>query len=106
MAVSEAAPFVVDVWRDMQAVVTHDESDGRSLKECQDRLRQRAFKPYDLARGPLFRMHVTSMSTGCHLVMTGVHHVVTDGWSNGRMVWPQIAQCYQALLKGEVMAAG
>jgi len=40
-------------------------------------------RPFDLARGPLFRATVFELGTGDHLLVLVLHHIVTDGWSMG-----------------------
>ncbi|MFC5685159.1 amino acid adenylation domain-containing protein [Amycolatopsis mediterranei] len=40
-------------------------------------------RPFDLARGPLFRATVFELGEGDHLLLLVLHHIVTDGWSMG-----------------------
>jgi amino acid adenylation domain-containing protein len=40
-----------------------------------------AQKPFDLERGPLIRIALFNLSTREHVLVTTVHHIVSDGWS-------------------------
>jgi amino acid adenylation domain-containing protein len=42
-----------------------------------------AARPFDLARGPLFRPLLLRFAPDAHVVSATMHHVVTDGWSTG-----------------------
>ncbi|HSI49086.1 MAG TPA: amino acid adenylation domain-containing protein [Ideonella sp.] len=37
--------------------------------------------PYDLARGPLLRVALVRLGPEDHLLVLGMHHIVSDGWS-------------------------
>ncbi|MGL4398762.1 MAG: aminotransferase class III-fold pyridoxal phosphate-dependent enzyme, partial [Luteolibacter sp.] len=37
--------------------------------------------PFDLANGPLFRLHLVKVATGRHELLFTAHHLVCDGWS-------------------------
>lgn len=47
------------------------------------RLAQEALRPFDLDRGPLFRPKVFQVAGGDTVLLLGMHHIVTDGWSTG-----------------------
>ena len=38
-------------------------------------------RPFDLARGPLFRPRLLRLETTRHLLILTMHHVIADGWS-------------------------
>jgi amino acid adenylation domain-containing protein/non-ribosomal peptide synthase protein (TIGR01720 family)/FkbM family methyltransferase len=40
-----------------------------------------ARRPFDLARGPLFRVNVVRAADDQHLLLLHMHHIVSDGWS-------------------------
>ena len=40
-----------------------------------------ALLPFDLASGPLLRMTLICFSTDRYLLLTNMHHIVSDGWS-------------------------
>jgi len=37
--------------------------------------------PFDLARGPLFRVSLFVLGPDHHLLCVGMHHIISDGWS-------------------------
>ncbi|MFP5286113.1 MAG: condensation domain-containing protein, partial [Thermoanaerobaculia bacterium] len=45
-----------------------------------------ARRPYDLARGPLVRSTLLRMDGQEHVLLIGMHHIVSDGWSIGIFV--------------------
>jgi amino acid adenylation domain-containing protein len=55
--------------------------------------------PFDLERGPL--MHVTLLSAGPteHVMILIMHHIISDGWSQGVLV-REVAWLYQSFLEG------
>jgi amino acid adenylation domain-containing protein/non-ribosomal peptide synthase protein (TIGR01720 family) len=46
-------------------------------------LRQEANRPFDLRRGPLFRMLLVRQDIHDHVLVLSMHHAVIDGWSMG-----------------------
>ncbi|HEV7501266.1 MAG TPA: condensation domain-containing protein, partial [Vicinamibacteria bacterium] len=40
-------------------------------------------RPFDLARGPLFRVRLLALAEGDHALVLSAHHAVLDGWSLG-----------------------
>ena len=42
-----------------------------------------ANRPFDLARGPLFRLLLLRLGARDHVLLWTVHHIVSDGWSIG-----------------------
>ncbi|HEX6864513.1 MAG TPA: amino acid adenylation domain-containing protein, partial [Thermoanaerobaculia bacterium] len=45
-----------------------------------------ARRPYDLARGPLVRSALLRLDEREHVLLAGMHHIVSDGWSMGIFV--------------------
>ncbi|HSS49184.1 MAG TPA: amino acid adenylation domain-containing protein, partial [Thermoanaerobaculia bacterium] len=58
-----------------------------------------AQRPFDLARGPLFRVTLLALGERDHVVLTTMHHIVTDGWSMGVLV-RELGAAYAALAQG------
>ena len=46
-----------------------------------ERLVEEAHRPFDLAQGPLLRVHLFSRSAEEHILLLVVHHIVADFWS-------------------------
>jgi len=59
-----------------------------------------ALRPFDLARGPIFRSGVLRVGSGEHLLLLTIHHVVSDGWSIGVLI-EELRTIYEALAAGE-----
>jgi len=56
--------------------------------------------PFDLARAPLVKAALLRLSSREHVLFLVLHHIVTDGWSEG-VLSEELALLYQASLRGE-----
>ncbi|MEU4403168.1 amino acid adenylation domain-containing protein [Streptosporangium sp. NPDC023963] len=56
-------------------------------------------RPFDLAAGPLLRVHLITMSETDHVLCVVLHHIVADGWSL-KILLGELAACYGAHLEG------
>ena len=56
-------------------------------------------RPFDLARGPLLRGTALRLGERDHALLLTLHHVVSDGWSEGVLV-REMAALYPAFLAG------
>jgi len=54
-----------------------------------------ARRPFDLAKGPLFRVRLLRIAAEEHVVLLTMHHIISDGWSMGVFV-RDAAALYQA----------
>jgi amino acid adenylation domain-containing protein len=61
--------------------------------------RDEAARPFDLERGPLLRATLLSLAADEHVLLAGMHHIVSDGWSMGVLV-REVATLYGAALAG------
>lgn len=81
---------VIHPWRqtvlDIQQV-SHDELDG-AVEKLLDR-------PFDLASGPLFRLHILRQSADEHVVVLMMHHIVTDAVSSAILL-AELTHVYEA----------
>src|SRR2546425_13140069 len=80
---------------DLQALAPRDrERDVRRLAsaECQ--------KPFDLARGPLFRAALLALEPQDHVLFVTMHHIISDGWSIAVLV-REVAALYRAFSSGQ-----
>ncbi len=77
-------------------------TDG-SMADRLDRVRltgeDEARRPFDLARGPLFRFRLLVLSTNQHTLIVNVHHIVFDGWSIGLFL-KELVTLYAAFSEG------
>ena len=63
------------------------------------RLREEALRPFNLARGPLIRASLVRLAEEDHLLLLGMHHVVSDGWSLGVLI-SELATLYENFVEG------
>ncbi|HEX2188309.1 MAG TPA: amino acid adenylation domain-containing protein [Longimicrobiaceae bacterium] len=68
--------------------------------EVDRRVAEVAATPFDLARGPLLRTELLRMGEGEHVLVWGVHHIVSDGWSMG-VFDRELRALYEAFAAGE-----
>jgi amino acid adenylation domain-containing protein len=64
---------------------------------------QEAVRPFELAEGPLLRLHLVRLDAEEHVLLLVVHHVVFDAWSLGVLVRDLLA-FYQAEVSGTAAA--
>ncbi len=83
---SEVAPAVVDL-----SALAGDRREAEALRLAV----REARRPFDLERGPLLRFTLVRLAEGRHAVLVNLHHVVSDGWSNGLLV-REMAELYAA----------
>jgi acyl transferase domain-containing protein len=75
--------------------LTGDERDT----ELAQWLRSQTRRPFDLAHGPLLRASVARVEEQYHLFTLTIHHIITDGWSNG-IVIQDLRALYAAQCQG------
>ena len=70
--------------------------------EVEQRVRDFAVKewrqPFDLSKPPLFRAALLKVSAGEHVLVIILHHIITDGWSNGILL-REVAALYAAFVQ-------
>jgi len=78
---------------------------GVAAAEARHRAEAEARRPFDLARGPLFRNTLLRLGDESgetrHVLLQNMHHVVSDGWSRGVLVSEMVA-----LYEAEAAGAG
>jgi amino acid adenylation domain-containing protein len=67
---------------------------------AEDRIREQAERPFDLARGPLVRAGLLRLNEREHIAMVTMHHVVSDGWSIA-ILTRELSALYQSFLLGQ-----
>ena len=60
---------------------------------------EEAARPFDLARGPLFRAALLRVAPDAHVLLYTVHHIVCDGWSLGLFL-SDLQTAYEARAAG------
>ncbi|RLD12812.1 non-ribosomal peptide synthetase, partial [candidate division KSB1 bacterium] len=56
--------------------------------------------PFDLAKGPLFRVTILKASETDHVLLVTMHHIISDGWSIGVLI-REITALYAAFSQGK-----
>ncbi|TMC17286.1 MAG: methyltransferase domain-containing protein, partial [Chloroflexi bacterium] len=71
-------------------------------REQQVSLLQRveAERPFDLSRGPLWRVWLLKLDAEEHVLLLTLHHIVADGWSMG-VLMREMRMLYQARITGQ-----
>ena len=69
-------------------------------QKAEEIVQQEAHRPYDLATGPLVRAQLLRLAQTEHIVLFTMHHIVSDGWSQGVLV-REVAALYEAYSRGE-----
>jgi amino acid adenylation domain-containing protein len=59
-----------------------------------------ARRPFDLARGPLFRARLLRLADDEHVLLLALHHIVGDGWSLG-VILREAGLLYRAFAAGQ-----
>ncbi|HEV7667237.1 MAG TPA: amino acid adenylation domain-containing protein, partial [Thermoanaerobaculia bacterium] len=61
--------------------------------------REEARRPFDLARGPLLRVHLLRLGGRLHHALATLHHIVSDAWSTG-VLTREVGLLYRAYAEG------
>src|SRR5215831_15249118 len=57
--------------------------EGERREWVKAELRREAGEAFDLSRGPLLRVKLVKVGEGEHVLLRTMHHIVSDGWSQG-----------------------
>lgn len=74
-------------------------AEGWDEAQLRERLASEAALPFDLERGPLFRVHLFRRSDVDHVLVVLAHHLIIDLWSLAQMV-TELGLLYQARING------
>ena len=66
---------------------------------CERLVRAEALAPFDLSSGPLLRVQLVRLQPMEHVVALTMHHIISDGWSQGVLV-REVSQFYRAYAAG------
>jgi amino acid adenylation domain-containing protein len=73
--------------------------DGRRAAATADLAGREVRRPFDLARGPLFRPLLIRLGARRHVLVLDLHHAVGDGWSHGILL-RELGVLYRAAAEG------
>lgn len=68
-------------------------------------LQREASTPFDLFRGPLFRIRLVRMEAEKHVLVLTAHHIIFDGWSTN-VFYRELGQLYNASVSGKPAITG
>lgn len=60
-----------------------EHSEAAANQQAMQFIERQVREPFDLAQGPLFRVHLIRLAPQEHLLLLCIHHIIGDGWSNG-----------------------
>ena len=82
-------------WIDLSGLPTRerDEQLGRLA-------RLESQRPFDLAKGPLLRVHALRLGGREWALLINIHHIISDGWSTG-IFYRELIGLYRAFAAGE-----
>jgi amino acid adenylation domain-containing protein len=73
---------------------------GDAASEARRIATEEGQRPFDLARGPLLRVLLLRLAEEEHVLLTMMHHIISDGWSVGVLV-RELTALYAAYTRGE-----
>lgn len=88
---SIASILHVDLRLEDLSALPEDEREAEVERQANDEAR----RPFDLAKGPLFRVRLLRIAEDEHVVLLTMHHIISDGWSMGVFV-REAAALYRA----------
>jgi len=92
-------PELIDV--DAVSLERHDFRDEQDPDATvRDAATRAISRPFDLACGPLTRFTLFQLAEDRHVLVTVMHHIVSDGWSIG-VLTKELTGAYAARLRGE-----
>ncbi len=59
-----------------------------------------AIAPFDLEKGPLFRISLLALDDADHILLVTMHHIISDGWSLGVLL-KELEALYNAFTSGQ-----
>ena len=75
----------------------HAQPEEESLRLATDDARQ----PFDLARGPMYRLRLVRLRDAEHRLFITLHHIIFDGVSLYRVLLPELLTLYEGFANGE-----
>ena len=70
-------------------------------REALRRAREDLKRPFDLGRGPLYRMQLIRLTDLDHRLFLTLHHLIFDGVSLYRILLPELQAFYDGIVRGE-----
>ncbi|SEU29048.1 amino acid adenylation domain-containing protein/thioester reductase domain-containing protein [Stigmatella erecta] len=103
----EGSPRQVIASPDMGVALTIVELPGLTESQREEEIQRRsdelAQQPFDLAKGPLFRVALVALGADDFALFVTKHHIITDGWSLGIFV-RELSALYASFVRGQPAA--
>lgn len=64
-----------------QVSIEQVDASAWTLEELRERVKESHERPFDLEKGPVFRVGLFTRSEKDHVLLISIHHIVCDGWS-------------------------
>ncbi|MFP2960560.1 amino acid adenylation domain-containing protein [Myxococcus sp. 1LA] len=77
-----------------------ERAEAASFDDARELLLREAHVPFDIARGPLLRALLVTLTTEQHILLLNLHHIVSDGWSLG-VLYRELSAEYRARRSGQ-----
>ncbi|WP_369414619.1 condensation domain-containing protein, partial [Corallococcus soli] len=90
------APHVVSA---LEVIALAGRTASEQAAEVNRFAREETTRPFDLSRGPLFRVKLARLSDTEHVLVLVMHHIVSDGWSMDVLV-REVGALYSAYAAG------
>ena len=71
--------------------------------EAQRLAKEEGQRPFDLSRGPLFRICLIRLTRQDHFLLLTLHHIVADGWSMA-VLYRELSVLYKAFSQGSSLS--
>jgi acyl-CoA synthetase (AMP-forming)/AMP-acid ligase II/acyl carrier protein/NRPS condensation-like uncharacterized protein len=86
---------------DLTAWATSESSQAKALllRKVELEAEQEALKPFDMKRGPLFRVRLFRLNASEHVMLLVLHEIIVDGWSIG-LLMEEVSEFYAAFAAG------
>ena len=75
----------------------HAQAEQEALRLATEDARQ----PFDLARGPMYRLQLVRLRDDEHRLFITLHHIIFDGVSLYRVLLPELLTCYEAFANNQ-----
>ena len=102
-AVMDGAPVQVIAEAGRSVLRVIDVSDAKASEReatALERAAEETRQPFDLERGPLFRVSLLRIAEQEHLLVIALHHIISDGWSM-RVLERELCVLYRAFAGGQ-----
>jgi amino acid adenylation domain-containing protein len=84
---------------ELRRVDLQSEEPEAQLRRGRELYIQEAMTPFDLSKGPLFRVLLLRLSPARHILIYVLHHIISDGWSMG-ILQREMMNFYQGFAAG------